>query len=420
MEKLLVIANEFPPMGGAGVQRTTKFVKYLSEFDIEPIVITKRNVSSLVDETLLEDLPKNIKIHRLEPYDLINRKGLLRLPLKFLGAKIMSPDSEYLWYYFNRKKVADIIKKENISCIYTTSFPYSSHLMGQYLKRMMPDLVWLADFRDEWTNNPYHLDSFIRRIKLKAERRMELSITRETDYLIANTPFMLENFLEDTPSLKGRSTFIPNGFDEEDFQGLVNKRDGGKKFVITYSGSLYGRRNLDEFLDGLKISLDNKKIDKNDLEIRIVGNIYDSVIKSYADKYDLNGVIKSYGYLPHKDSIQMLYNSDIILLVIGKGKGSKNFYTGKIFEYIRVDRPILAIVPTDGAAGQVINETNTGIVVDPDDINKVSNSLEFYYNSWRENQSIHEPNWDAVRKYSRKSQTERLANIIKSLKRKDG
>ncbi len=416
MEKVLIIANEFPPMGGAGVQRTTKFVKYLPKFGFQSIVITKEHVADLTDKTLLEDLPKDLKVYRLKPYDTVNRKGILRLPFKFLGTRILSPDSEYFWYYFNRDKVAKIIKKENIDIIYTTSFPYSSHLMGLYLKRTFPNIRWITDFRDEWTNNPYHLDNWYKKIKLNFEKKKELEVTNRCDFLITNTPFMLENFIKDNPSLEGRSTYIPNGYDEEDFVALNNLRDGGDKFVITYTGSLYGRRNLTEFLDGLKIAIDNKKIDKNKLEIRVVGNIYQDVLDEYAKKYDLVGNMKSFGYLPHKESIQMLYNSDILLLVIGKGKGSKNFYTGKIFEYIKVDRPILAIVPEDGAAAQVINETNTGVVVDPEDIGGVSVALERYYENWIEGKLSHKPNWDKIQKYSRESQAERLSEIFKKSK----
>ncbi len=108
----------------------------------------------------------------------------------------------------------------------------------------------------------------------------------------------------------------------------------------------------------------------------------------------------------------MLFNSDLILLVIGKGKGSKNFYTGKIFEYIRSDRPILAIVPSDGVAAQVIRETKTGTVVDPEDIEGVAGSLVKYYGQWKQGNLDHSPHWDNVRKYSRKSQTGKLAEIF--------
>ncbi|WP_409226981.1 glycosyltransferase family 4 protein [Gudongella sp. SC589] len=412
MEKVLIIANEFPPMGGAGVQRTTKFVKYLGDFDFEPVVVTKEHVADLSDWSLLEDIPDNVEIKRLKPYDTVNRKGILRLPMKFLGTRIMSPDSEYFWYLLNRDKVLDMVKEEGIKLVYSTSFPYSSHLLGLYLRRNLTDIKWVADFRDEWTNNPYHRDSIYKRIKFKGEKRMELQVTEGCDYFITNTPLMLENFVADNSSLLGRSTFIPNGYDEEDFQGLKNERDGGNKFVVTYTGSLYGRRNLDEFMDGLKLAIQKGEIERKDLEIRIVGNIYDSVIDAYAAKYDLEGQIKSYGYLPHKESIQMLFNSDIILLVIGKGKGSRNFYTGKIFEYIRSDRPVLAIVPEDGVAAQVIRETKTGTVVDPEDISGVAETLVEYYSQWKQGNIEHSPDWDNVRKYSRKSQTGKLAEIF--------
>lgn len=412
MYRALIIANEFPPMGGAGVQRTTKFVKYLRDFGIEPVILTKDHPGGLTDETLLKDIPEGVHIHRLKAYDMVDRHGIMRLPMKFLGTRILSPDSEYFWYLFNRKRAEEIIKRESIDCIYTTSFPYSSHLLGLHLKRIFPEIPWICDFRDEWTNNPYHLDSIYKRMKLRMEKKKELEVTSSCDFFITNTPLMLQGFLKDDPTLEGRSVFIPNGYDEDDFKDTVDQRDGEGKFVITYTGSLYGRRNLDEFMEGLKIAVEDGKIHKDQLEIRIVGNIYEKVVKAYAEKYGLINVIKSYGYLPHKESIQMLFKSDMILLVIGKGKGSRNFYTGKIFEYIRAKRPILAIVPDDGVAADVIKETRTGMVVDPEDIQGVADSLSKLYSDWSKGIVDHEPDWEQIERYSRRSQTEKLSRIF--------
>lgn len=412
MFKALIIANEFPPMGGAGVQRTTKFVKYLRDFGIEPVVVTKEYKGGLTDSTLLSDIPEGIIVHRLKAYDTVNKTGIMRLPFKFLGTRILSPDSEFFWYLFNRKKVEEIVRAESIDLVYTTSFPYSSHLMGLHLKNAFPNIPWVTDFRDEWTNNPYHLDSIYKKIKLKMERKKEHEVTSSCDYFITNTPLMLEGFLKDDPSLESRSTFIPNGYDEDDFKEAENERDGGDKFVITYTGSLYGRRNLDEFMEGLKLAIEKGSIDRDRILIRIVGNIYEKVINSYSEKFGLAGYISSYGYLPHKESIQMLFNSDIILLVIGKGKGSRNFYTGKIFEYIRSNRPILAIVPEDGVAADVINETRTGVVVDPENIQGVADALESMYMTWSGKINNHDPDWEAIKSYSRRSQAKRLADIF--------
>jgi len=402
-------------MGGAGVQRTTKFVKYLRDFDIEPVVLTKDHPGGLTDGTLLNDIPSGVSIHRLKAYDTVNRKGVMRLPMKFIGTRILSPDSEYFWYKFNRKRAEKIVREEQIDCIYTTSFPYSSHLLGLHLKRMFPEIPWICDFRDEWTNNPYHLDSIYKKIKLKMEKRKEFEVTSNCDFFITNTPLMLKGFISDDPSLAEKSVFIPNGYDEDDFRDSEDRRDGGERFVITYTGSLYGRRNLDEFMEGLRAAIDRGHIRVDKLEIRIVGNIYEKVVNSYAEKYGLKDSIRSYGYLPHKESIQMLLNSDVILLVIGKGKGSRNFYTGKIFEYIRANRPILAIVPKDGVAADVIYETNTGKVVDPEDIEGVTAVLSELYKEWAEGRISHDPNWSEIEKYSRKKQTEALSDIFKNV-----
>lgn len=412
MKKLLILANQFPPMGGSGVQRTLKFSKYLPEFGIKPIIVTKEYRGNLIDETLLEEVSDDLKIYRLKPYEMVDRNDLLRLPLKLIGTRLICPDGEYFWYYFNRKKVVDIIKKEKIEYIYSTSYPYSSHLLGLYIKRMFPEIKWITDFRDEWTNNPYYADDFFKKLKYKKERKQELAVTGSCDFLITNSQFMLDNFIKDAPRLKSCSTYIPNGYDEDDFKGLKNKRNGGEKFVITHTGSLYGKRNLTEFLEGLKLAIETKDIDKDDLEIRLVGNINKDLMKEYEIQYNLVGKIKTLGYMAHRESIQMLYNSDILLLIIGKVQGAENFYSGKIFEYIRAYRPILGIVPEKGAAAQVIEETNTGTVVDPDNIVGIQKALTSYYKQWKTDGISHNPDWDNIEKYSRKSETKELSKII--------
>lgn len=412
MKKLLILANQFPPMGGSGVQRTLKFSKYLPKFGIEPVIVTKQYNGSLKDETLLDEVSEDLKIYRLKAYEIIDRTDFLRLPMRFIGTRLMCPDGEYFWYYFNKEKVAEIIKNQNIDYIYSTSYPYSAHLLGLYLKNKYPNIKWITDFRDEWTNNPYYADDFYKKLKYKKERKQELSVTAKCDYLITNSQFMLNNFVKDAPRLKSRSTYIPNGYDEHDFMSLSNERNGGDRFVITHTGSLYGKRNLTEFLEGLKMAIENNNINKDDIEIRLVGNINKDVMKEFEIKYDLIGKIKVLGYMTHKESIQMLYNSDILLLIIGKVKDAENFYTGKIFEYIRADRPILGIIPEKGAAAQVIKETKTGVVVDPDNINGINEYLTNYYKEWKLNKIEHNPDWDNIKKYSRKFQTKQLAKII--------
>ncbi|MDO5037412.1 MAG: glycosyltransferase [Tissierellia bacterium] len=410
MRKILILANQFPPMGGAGVQRTSKFVKYLSQLGHEIQVVTKEFVGGLEDKTLSEDLPQGLKVHRLPAHDLENAQGLLRIPKKVL-AKFLSPDSEIFWAKKNEEAIKKIVEDFKPEVIYTTSYPYSAHLLGYRLKKAFPHIFWIADYRDEWTNNPFHLDSAWRRQKLKKEKALELKINGAVDYFITNTPLMLKNFIQDTPSLAEKSVVIPNGYDEDDFQGIDQTMDQSPKFILTHTGSLYGRRNLEEILEAISY-LDREGIlSKDHFELRIVGNVYERVLEDYRQKYQLEDQLVGYGYLAHRDSIRMLFRSQALLLLIGKGKGSGNFYTGKVFEYLRAHRPILAIVP-EGVAKDLIQETGTGLCADPSDTPAIARALKTLYDQRME---AYKPDLEEIHKYDRKRQAQVLSRIIENL-----
>lgn len=412
MLKALIIANEFPPMGGSGIQRSSKFVKYLPQFEIEPVVVTKEYVGSLRDESLLKELPDHLKVFALPPYDMLHRKGIFALPFKAVGRFLMIPDAEFLWQRLNRKRVLEIIDREQIGTIYTTSFPYSSHLLGLYLKKKRPNIRWVVDFRDEWTNNPYYEDMPWMRFRLPIERKLEKQVCEKCDYFITNTPFMLKNFVKDAPVLEGKSTFIPNGYDGDDFVDFDQIKSAADRFTITYTGSLYGRRNLVEFFTAVDRLVKDGRIEIADLSIRIVGNIAPDVLEGFKNDYSLESCLTAYGYMAHRESIKKLYESHVLLLSMGSGKGLENFYSGKVFEYIRVNRPILATVPFNGAAASIIRETGTGTVVDSEDIDGIEKAILSYYQAWKGGQIPHEPEWKAIEKYSRYEQTKALAQIL--------
>lgn len=412
MIKTLFIANEFPPMGGSGVQRSLKFVKYLPSFGVDPLVITKEIKGGVRDESLMADVPEGTRIEALPAYDLMHHKGLLALPMKVIGRIFLVPDPDGLWQYFNRKRVLALLDQEGIECIYTTSLPYSSHLMGLYLKRMRPNIRWVVDFRDEWTNNPYFDDMPWMRFRLPIERRLERQVMDHADYMITNTPFMLKNFVKDHPALENKSTFIPNGYDPDDFKPFDHIKNNSKRFVITYSGALYGRRNLLEIFEALKVALDSGRILLEDIELQVVGQISKDLIEKFTGDYGLGDHLVMTGYMDHHGSIKKLYESNVLLLSMGSGKGLENFYSGKVFEYIRVNRPILATVPENGAAATIIKETRTGTVVDSDNIAGITEALVAYYTAWKNGGIPHEPLWEAIESYSRPQQAKKLAEIL--------
>jgi len=413
MKSVLMIAYQFPPMGGSGVQRTTKFVKYLPDFGWNPVVLTRSiDRMKLRDSSLLSEIPDGTRIIRTRSYDLTELPGILELPGKFAARKILIPDGEIIWARFAKKEAEKEIDKGSIDLIYTTSYPYSDHLLGLALKKKYNGIPWVADFRDEWTNNPYLLDNPHNRIRMKIERKMEDMVLQAADMLITNTPVMLENFLKRDPSLKKKFHVIPNGFDREDFIGLTPVRPGEKKLVFTYTGLLYGRRKPDTFFKALSSLIESGTVQKEHICVKFIGNYKEHVMNETINRFNLNGVVNVYPYMEHKECLNHLAGSDILLLIEGSGPGAEAFYTGKVFEYMNIGRPILAVIPKNGAAASLIRETSTGYVCDFDDIDEIAKCIQIIYNEWKNGYISYNPDSDEIAKYERKNLCEKLAGVF--------
>jgi glycosyltransferase involved in cell wall biosynthesis len=410
-KRVLMIANQFPPMGGSGVQRSVKFAKYLPDFDWEPIVFTRECNKGLMDESLLSDIPKNLEVIRTKAYDLNELPKPFNLAGKLISRKMLIPDGDKIWYEKNKKILLDYIKNNKIDALYTTSYPYSDHLLGLYIKKHLPKLPWIVDFRDEWCNNPYILDMGYSNRRMKKERTMEKEVVTMCDYFITNTPLMLKNFVKDY-DIEQKSYVIPNGYDEEDFIGLNKEYNKSDKLIITYSGSMYGRRKPDYFLQSINELINEDKINKDDILIRFIGNIPSKKINEINDKYSLGDIVSYLPYMEHRKSIEKLMESDILLFIIGEGKGAENFYSGKVFEYMNTNRPILALVPPKGVAADVIRETCTGYISETTDINTIKKLSLKLYMDWRNNAIDIQPDWQKVKTFERKELTKELVKIL--------
>lgn len=415
MIKVLIIANQFPPMGGSGVQRSVKFVKHLRAFGYEPVVFTREvGNMSLKDETLLKDVPEGVKIYRTKPYELPELQGIMRIPGKVLG-KFIIPDTAYFWYKNSRKKVLEVIKSEGIDIIYTTSAPYSDHLLGLYIKKKMPNIKWAADFRDEWTNNPYTLDNPYNPIRTKIEKNMEHEVVTMADMLITNTPVMRENFIRNNNLTGENFVFIPNGYDEEDFKGLdVSVKPHNDKLTMVYTGALYGRRKPDVFFQALKELKDEGKIEGSKIMVELIGNYHKDKLQAQIDSYGLTDSFNIVGYVPHNVCIEHQVAADVLVLIEGSGRGANAFYTGKIFEYMNTNRPVLAILP-DGCAADLVKESNIGIVANTDDVNKIKENIKTYYDKWCNGSLDFEPDRKVIESFERKKLTERLGEVFEKM-----
>ena len=418
MRKVLMIAHQFPPVGGSGVQRSAKFAKYLPCFGWEPVVITRDTTKmTLRDDSLLKDIPDGIEIIKTPAYDLTVWPSVLNKVGKFIAWKLLIPDGEVLWMKKALPKALERLAKGDIDAVYSTSSPYSAHLLGLELKRNFPDIPWVADFRDEWTNNPYFLDNPHRPARARKEKAMEYEVLKNADALITNTPVMKKNFVRLNPDLEleKRMVVIPNGFDPDDFGNTDVKSRKNDKFTVTYTGALYGRRKPDKIIEAVGELVSSGRVEKNKICLRFIGSFKRNVLQDLVDKNGLDGSVDLIDYMEHQKCVYEMINSDALLLIEGGGPGSEAFYTGKIFEYIQTSNPILAVIPENGAAADIIRDTGTGIVCHWEDKRKIQDGFMRLYKAWLNGENIVNPDYEEISRYDRRALTESLSKLLNSM-----
>jgi len=413
MKKVLMIAHQFPPIGGSGVQRTVKFVKYLPLYGWKGIVLTRDAKRALLkDNTLLNEIPADTIIYRTAAWDFSEWPFPLNLAGKYIRRRILIPDGERLWGIFSFKKALDIVKNERIDLIYSTSQPFSTHLLAMKLKEAFPGIPWVADFRDEWTNNAFVKAYNYRSYRKKIEKRMERKVFEMADAIVINTPVMRDNSVRDNPDLGDKFHVIPNGFDREDFEG-IEKGGRNEKFTLTYTGLIYGNTSPETVFAAVSKLNREGLVDLSEITLRFIGNFKKEELYRMAESHNLQEAVQILPYKPHRESVASLMQSDAVLLLLGKGTDA--IYTGKLMEYINTGKPILATVPVNGAAAQLIRETGTGFVADCDDVETTARHFKMLYDYWKSGTDFFRPDWEKIARYERRELTKKLADIFDGL-----
>jgi len=428
MKKVLIITYYWPPSGGPGVQRWVKFVKYMVKLGLEPIVLTVDPEYASYpqkDETLLKDIPGQVKVYRTKSFELyslykrfssnkeipyggfVNTKTIdtKEKILRFIRGNLFIPDPRRGWCKYAEKKAKEIIREHEIETVITTSPPHSTQLIGLRLKKKL-NIKWIADFRDPWTDIFYYNQLYPTRLATTIQKKLELKVISNCDGLITVSDDLMRLLIEKEKSLKRKIYKIPNGFDPDDF--ATNEQIPKDEFFnISYVGTLSEDYPVDGLIDGIK-QLDNTV--KKNVKIRFIGRLNDKVY----DQFILAGLekhIEIIGYVPHKKAIEYMHSSDVLLLVIPDITNNSGILTGKLFEYLAVSQPILLLGPEEGDAAKIIKETHSGVICNYHDNEKITNSIQNLYNKKKNLPKNKLTNQDIL-KYSREEQTKELIRIL--------
>ena len=423
-KKLLVITYYWPPAGGPGVQRWLKFVKYLPDFGVQPIVYIPENPTyPIVDENLIKEVSDKAIIlkHKIvEPYQLASflsknktkkmnsgiipnqkKQSFLDKVLLWIRGNLFIPDARVFWVKPSFDFLEKYIKENNIDTIVTSGPPHSLHLIGLELKQKL-NVKWIADFRDPWTTIGYHKSLRLSSYAAKKHKSLEHQVLNSANTIIVTSNTTKTEFQAITNK---PIAVITNGYDTEN----VAKQALDNKFSLAHIGSFLSERNpkmLWEILVELLHEIPNFK---THLEIKLIGSVSQEVLETVSG-FGLNPYLNNLGYVSHSEAIAQQRTSQVLLLIEINSEDTKSIIPGKLFEYMVSGRPIIAIGPNGSDFAEIITHTNTGVFFDYIEKMKLKSVLLGFYNQFLEGKL--KSNAVGLEQYSRKSLTEKLVQLI--------
>ena len=413
--KVLIVSLYFPPAGGGGVQRPLKFATHLPSLGIETHVLAPDDPKWIHRDDDLP-MPTQAWVHRARYFgpkgrkpaeELHGKQGLERASTqaRLFGRRLLLPDENVSWNLTAVPAAIKIVKQEGIDVVLTTSPPSSVHLIGAAVKRTT-GVKWVADLRDSLVAHPHRrAERLAARTKERGEHAVARLVARSADAIVAVSDAIAVEAQGFEP--RGRVVPIANGSDFDDFEGLEYRR--GERFRITHAGSFFGKRSPRPFLEALAKS-------ELDIVARFLGD-FRAADREWAETLGLGDRLELIPYAPRRVSLELQRDSDALLLLIpdagGRGKG---VLSGKVFEYLAAERPILAAVPTDGAAAELLRESDAGVVVGPEDVDGIAAALARLHTSWAAGELDRPPLSDEIRRrISRRARVQDLADLLWSL-----
>lgn len=425
-KKLLIITYYWPPAGGPGVQRWLKFVKYLPDFNVQPIVYVPENPTyPIIDNGLESEVSERaiiLKNKIFEPYGMASflgksktkkissgiipnqkKQSFLEKILLWVRGNIFIPDARFLWVKPSVKFLKRYIEENGIDTIVTSGPPHSLHLIGLQLKQDL-GVTWLADFRDPWTTIGYHKALKLSSYAEKKHKALEKEVLTSADTIIVTSKTTKTEF----EAITSRPiAVITNGYDVE----KVTKQPLDEKFTLAHIGSFLSERNPRILWKVLKELTQEHKDFSADFQLKLIGAVSQEVLDTIAE-FKLQDFVLNLGYVSHQEAVAHQRKSQVLLLIEIDSEDTKSIIPGKVFEYMVSERPIVAIGPQDSDFAEIITSTNTGVFFTYDEKEKLKTLLLKHYQDYKlNNLKVHAV---GLQHYSRKNLTQQLVQLLTS------
>ncbi len=420
----MIITYHFSRKENIGSIRLRGLAKYLPEFGWDPTIVTVRQplitdpistneVPCQVVETEYEDINASLaSLAGIDPHKPINesvnlkvkknKKTLFDYAWSLAKELLYFPDAEKGWYKYGFEAGEKLLREDQYEALISSSSPVTSHLIARDLKKRY-NIPWIADFRDLWTQNHYYPYSPLRR---QIDTQFERKTLRMADALTTVSQPLNEKLYERYPE-KYIST-ITNGFDPEEINPGVSLSEN---FTITYTGALYkGRRDPEPLFKVLSELIHEGILARSDISVNFYGRP-ESWLGEGIAKYKIGNVVSIHGSVPRELAIKKQWESQILLLLTWDNPSEKGVYTGKVFDYLAAQRPILSLGLSEGVVPKLLCDTGSGIHVSTEE--EIRSYLIKRYNDFKKNGSVrYEGIQSEVAKYSHYEMARKFAETL--------
>ena len=418
LRRLLMLAYFFPPDTSGGVTRTVKFIKYLHRLGWQTTVLapdwhqagrTQGNAAAA------DSIPAEGEVLRIGLAGDESRlwKSLHRLPLFWrvesaVKGALQYPDRFAKWADDVLPVARRVLERKEHLVLYSTSPPETSHYIALQLKGEF-GIPWVADFRDPWTDNVLMYGSppaWRKRIDLRLEHRVYAA----ADRIIANTEANRAVLIERHGVPPRKIVTITNGYDEEDF-ARVSSVPPSDRFRITYCGSFYSTYNPAAFLTALSKFLAREPGAR--VSLTLAGSACDWARENIHDP-NLSDRLELLGQIPSREIFQLLAASHLLLHTYPAGIAYS--VPGKLYEYLRSGRPIVAVCDRPSEVATLLEQTGRGRAFRPDETDELAEYLRTAYADWtQQRETPRAATDDKIQAYERGILTQRLADVFESL-----
>ena len=376
MKKVLFITYFWPPSGKGTVHWPLKIIKHLPGYGWDPVVLTAdEDTFSQKDESLVKEVDPCLKVftaHAMEPFRIYRRllgkeknapliasetisatnRGLRHRLSVWIRMNLFIPDARIGWYWNAIRKGKEILQSESIDAIVSIGPPHTTLLVGNTLSRHS-GIPHIPVFIDPWVDISYYQGFKRSNATLAIDRRFERSVVVQAAQVVFVTETMKKDYIRQYPLIRNKSHVLYWGYDEEEFQSYKPKTARGRE-ILLHAGNIYDHQNPKNLWKTLRTEQENGR----NLKLVFVGTVGPEIRRSL----DAAGVLDTTefkGFLPYNEMIEEISRASYLLVCASE----KRHVPGKLFEYLRSGKPILAFGDGNEEIQRILEETNAGMIV---------------------------------------------------------